>query len=109
MRRIQRVTVSLGDRGQAHQAKECSGVCVHACACVHEHLATQSCSSLYDSIDSSLPGSSVHGILQARNTGVGCHFLLQGSSQPRSQPSSPALQADSLLTELQGKPLYSAN
>ena len=25
------------------------------------------------------PGSSVHGISQARNTGVGCHFLLQGS------------------------------
>ena len=24
------------------------------------------------------PGSSVHGILQARITGVGCHFLLQG-------------------------------
>ena len=23
-------------------------------------------------------GSSVHGIFQARNTGVGCHFLLQG-------------------------------
>ena len=26
----------------------------------------------------SLPGSSVHGILQAKNTGVGCHFILQG-------------------------------
>jgi len=24
------------------------------------------------------PGSSVHGISQARNTGMGCHFLLQG-------------------------------
>ena len=24
-----------------------------------------------------LPGSFVHGILQAKNTGVGCHFLLQ--------------------------------
>ena len=28
-------------------------------------------------MDYSLPGSSVHGILQARITGVGCHFLLQ--------------------------------
>ena len=28
-------------------------------------------------MDCSPPGSSVHGILQAR-TGVGCHFLLQG-------------------------------
>ena len=25
-----------------------------------------------------LPGSSVHGILQAKNIGVGCYFLLQG-------------------------------
>ena len=29
-------------------------------------------------MDYSHPGSSVHGIFQARNTGVGCHFLLQG-------------------------------
>ena len=28
-------------------------------------------------MDCSLPGSSVHGIFQARNTGVGCHFFLQ--------------------------------
>ena len=34
---------------------------------------------LCDLMDSSLPGSSVHGISQARkNTGVGCHFWLQG-------------------------------
>ena len=30
-----------------------------------------------DPMDCSPPGSSVHGILQAR-TGMGCHFLLQG-------------------------------
>ena len=34
----------------------------------------QSCPTLCDPIDSSPPGSSVPGILQA--TGVGCHFLL---------------------------------
>ena len=28
---------------------------------------------------------SVYGILQARITGVGCHFLLRGSSWPRNQ------------------------
>ena len=28
-------------------------------------------------MDSSLPGSCVHGIFQANSTGVGCHFLLQ--------------------------------
>ena len=40
------------------------------------------CSILSDSVtskDCSLPGSSLHGILQAKmNTGVGCHSLLQG-------------------------------
>ena len=37
----------------------------------------QSCLTLWDPIDSSPPGSPVPGILQASNTGVGCHFLLQ--------------------------------
>ena len=35
----------------------------------------QLCPTLWDSMDCSLLGSSVHGILQAR---VGCHALLQG-------------------------------
>ena len=35
----------------------------------------QSCPNLYDTRYCSLPGSSVHGILQAR---VGCHALFQG-------------------------------
>ena len=38
---------------------------------------TQSCPTLCDLMDCSLPGSSVHGIFQ-ENTGVGCHFLPQG-------------------------------
>ena len=38
----------------------------------------QSCPTLCDPMDCSPAGSSVHGILQARITGVGCHFLLQG-------------------------------
>ena len=29
-------------------------------------------------MDYSLPDSSVHGIFPGKNTGVGCHFLLQG-------------------------------
>ena len=37
----------------------------------------QSCPTLYDPIDSSPPGSPVPGILQAKKTGMGCHFLLQ--------------------------------
>ena len=37
----------------------------------------QSCPTLYDPNDGSPPGSSVPGVLQAKNAGVGCHFLLQ--------------------------------
>ena len=36
----------------------------------------QSCPTLCDPIDGSSLGSSIPGILQAKNTGVGCHFLL---------------------------------
>ena len=32
----------------------------------------------YKPADCSPPGSPVHAILQVKNTGVGCHFLLQG-------------------------------
>ena len=37
----------------------------------------QSCPTLCDPIDRSPPGSAVPEILQTRNTGVDCHFLLQ--------------------------------
>ena len=41
----------------------------------------------------------------AKNTGVGCHFLLQGIFQtPEIEPGSPTLQADALLAEPPGKP-----
>ena len=42
-----------------------------------ESEVTQSCPTLSDPIDCSLPGSSVHGIFPGKSTGVGCHFLLQ--------------------------------
>ena len=40
-------------------------------------LVTQSCLTLCDPKDCSQPGSSVHGILQGKKTGVGCHVLPQ--------------------------------
>ena len=43
-------------------------------------LAAQSCLILCDLMAFSPPGFSVHGISQGKNTGVGCHFLLQGCS-----------------------------
>ena len=36
----------------------------------------QLCPTLCDPLDCSLPGSSVHGILQARITRVDCYFLI---------------------------------
>ena len=41
-------------------------------------LVSQSCPTLCNPMDCSLPGSPVHGISQARILRVGCHFLLQG-------------------------------
>ena len=38
---------------------------------------TQSWPTLCDPMDCSLPRFSVHGIFPGKNTGVGCHFLLQ--------------------------------
>ena len=41
-------------------------------------LVTQLCPTLCDPMDCRLPGSSVHGDSPGKNTGVGCHALLQG-------------------------------
>ena len=41
-------------------------------------LVTQSCLALCDPMDCSLPGFSVRGESPGKNTGVGCHALLQG-------------------------------
>ena len=57
-------------------------------------------------MDCSLLGSSVHGDSPGKNTGVGCHALLQGDLlNPGVKPRSLALQADSLLSESLGKPM----
>ena len=66
-------------------------VCVCACVCVCVLcLVAQSCSTLCNCMDSSLPGSSVLGDSLSKNTGVGCHALLQGIFP--IQGSNPGLQ-----------------
>ena len=70
----------------------------------------QSCLTLCDPMDCSQPGSAVHGDSLGKNTGVGCHFLLQGDlPDPGIKPESPALQADSLPSEPPGKQKITAN
>ena len=69
--------------------------------CTH----AQSRPTLCDCMDSSPPGSSAHGIIPGKNTGVGCHFLLwgifltQGLNQCLLQ-----WQADSLPPSHKGSP-----
>ena len=41
-------------------------------------LVTQACPTLWDPMDCSPPGSSVHGDSPRKNTGMGCHALFQG-------------------------------
>ena len=67
-------------------------------------LVAQSCLTLCNPIGYSLPGSSIRGILQARILAQVVIPFSGGSSQPRGEPRSPALQADSLLSEPPGKP-----
>ena len=45
--------------------------------CVVLCLVAQSCLTLCNPVDSTPPGSSVHGNSPGKNTGVSCHALLQ--------------------------------
>ena len=76
-------------------------VCV--CVCV---LVAQLCPTLCDPIDRSPPGSSVHGIKSSRQEyWSGLPFPSPGDLlDPEIEPESPTLQADSLPSELPGKP-----
>ena len=62
----------------------CVCVCARACVCMLSRVCVcvcvcaQSCLTLCDPMDCSPPGSSVHGDSAGKNTGVGCHALLQG-------------------------------
>ena len=52
------------------------------------------------------PGSSVHGDSSGKNTGVGCHALLQGIIPTQGLNQASTLQVDSLPSEPPGKPKY---
>ena len=67
-------------------------------------LVAQLCLTLRNPMDYSPPASSVHGILQARILEWVVIPFSRGPSQSQSQPRSPTLQADSLLSEPPGKP-----
>ena len=70
--------------------------------CLGGGLVVKSCLTLGDTMDCSLPGSSVHGISQAKILESVAISFSRGSSRPRIEPTSTALQADSLLLSHQG-------
>ena len=68
-------------------------------------MFAHSCLTLCDSMDHSLPDSSVCGISQARILG-GLSFLPPGDlPNPGREPGSPALQAESLPSAPPGEPM----
>ena len=67
-------------------------------------LVAQSCPALCDPTDCSLPGFSVHGILQEYWSGLSYHSS-EDLPNPGIEPWSPTLQADPLPFELQGSPI----
>ena len=78
--------------GKEDVAHAYSGIlCVHVCMC------SVAQSSLCDPVDYSPPGSSVHGVSQARILEWVAISSSKGSNQPKDQtPVSAALLADSL-------------
>ena len=67
-------------------------------------MSLQSCPTLCNPVDCSIPGSSVHGILQARTLEWVAMPFSRGSSHPGIESRSSALQVGSLPTELSGNP-----
>ena len=60
--------------------------------------------ALCDHMDCSLPGSSSPWNFAGKNTGVGCLPFSRDFPDPGIELRSPALPADSVLSELSGKP-----
>ena len=68
-------------------------------------LVTQSFPTLCEPMNYSPPGSSVHEIFPGKDTGVGCHFLLQGIFPTQGlNPGLLCCRQILLPTGLQGKP-----
>ena len=60
-------------------------------------LVAQSCLTLWDPMECSLPNSSVHGISLARILEWVAIAFSKGSFQTREEPTSPASQVDSSI------------
>ena len=75
---------------------------LHTSKLLSESEVAQSCLTLCDPVDCSSPGSSVHGVLQARKLEwVAISFSTGDLLDPGIEPRSPALQTDTLTSEPQ--------
>ena len=71
-----------------------------------ESEVVQSCPTLCNPVDCSLPGSSVHGILQARILEWVAITFSGDPPDPGIKPRSPTLEADALTSEPPGQPVW---
>ena len=101
---IKRCLPPLGEYGSAFE--ELHPHHDRVCVC----SGAQSCQTLCDAMNCSPPGSFVHGNSPGKNTGVGCHTLLQGIFL--TQGSNQCFlheQVDSLASDLPRKPFVMCN
>ena len=84
-------------------------MCVCVCASMYMNMyseVTQLCLTLCDPVGCSLPGSSIHGILQARILEWVAISFSKDHPNPGIEPGSPTLQADTLPSEPPGTSVY---
>ena len=90
------------------EERDSKGVCSRRGGKLQYYLwhtnTAQSCPTLCDPMDCSPPGSSVHGILQARILEWGAISFSRDLPNPEIKPGSPAQKTDSLPSEPPGKP-----
>ena len=72
------------------------------CGITYMNSFTQLCLTLWDPMDYSPSGSSAHVVFQARTLEWVAISFSEAFPDPRIEPRSPALQADSLPSELPG-------
>ena len=72
------VQISLWDPAFNYSAYICTSEIAGSYSSSVLCLFAQSCLTLRDPMDCSLPGSSIHGDSPGKNVGVGCHALLEG-------------------------------
>ena len=70
------------------------------------YFIAQSCRTLCDLMDCSLPGSSVQGDSPVNNTGVSCHALLQGGCSVSSVAQSCPTLCDPMNRSMPGLPVH---